>query len=90
MDGSISPLTVSSNEFTMPSDIKTYQEDYDHLIDADNFNGADTSNKTLLNALEKTPIALMKVTNNTTGKDSTGVQGQMLPSNLAFRLDNLM
>ena len=76
LDGSISPLTVSSNEFTMPSDIKTYQEDYDHLIDADNFNGADTSNKTLLNALEKTPIALMKVTNNTTGKDSTGVQGQ--------------
>lgn len=80
LDGSISPLTVSSNEFTMPSDIKTYQEDYDHLIKGDidngkNYEGADTSNKTLLNALEKTPIALITVTNTTNNKDVTGKMG---------------
>lgn len=80
LDGSIIPLTVSSNEFTMPSDIKTYQEDYDHLIKGDidngkNYEGADTSNKTLLNALEKTPIALITVTNTTNNKDVTGKMG---------------
>lgn len=64
----------------MPSDIKTYQEDYDHLIKGDidngkNYEGADTSNKTLLNALEKTPIALITVTNTTNNKDVTGKMG---------------
>lgn len=74
LKGLIIPLTVSANGFTMPDDIKSYQEDLDKspTVDKNNYEntpnmGAATSNTALQAALQNTAHPVMTITNNVTG-----------------------
>ena len=74
LKGLIIPLTVSANGFTMPDDIKSYQEDLDKspTVDKNNYEntpamGAATSNTALQEALQNTAHPVMTITNNVTG-----------------------
>lgn len=74
LKGTIIPLTVSANDFTMPADIKSYQEDLDKsaTVDKNNYEntpnmGAITSNTALQEALQNTAHPIMTITNNVTG-----------------------
>ena len=74
LKGIISPLTVTANDFTMPTDITSYQDDLDHAIRQGNYgNGisyqsAQTSNQALQDALINTGVPFDSVQNNTTQK----------------------
>lgn len=71
LKGTIIPLTVSANGFTMSHDIKSYQEHLDKspTVDKNNYEnmGAATSNTALQAALQNTAHPVMTITNNVTG-----------------------
>ena len=66
-------LTVSASDFTIPSDVTSYQQDKDDSIVQGNYGyanrpsrSANTSNQVLLNALINTAAPVVSVQNNTT------------------------
>ncbi|WP_297816258.1 hypothetical protein [uncultured Lactobacillus sp.] len=75
LKGWIIPLTVSASGFTMPDDIKSYQEDLDKssTVDKNNYtnvakSGAATSNTALQEALQNTAHPVMSIKNNSSDK----------------------
>ncbi|MCI1975572.1 MAG: YSIRK-type signal peptide-containing protein, partial [Limosilactobacillus sp.] len=98
LNGTISPISVSASGFTMPENIKSYEEDIANAVankkgnfgNANN-QSANTSNETLKKALEDTDTIKIAVSNEsgTTAKNVSGVLGSPWLAGIGYSGSNL-